>query len=291
MGLPDSVPVSTPYVPPVQEETPAQDETKEQTYTVVPGDSLSKIALQFGTTVNDIKELNNLTSDMIYVGQTLLIPGDEPTNNDVLVPEPPAEEVVAPVEGGEADDLEATPSPGDVVENNEPTEGPTDVEIVNETYIVSPGDSLSVIAKKFNTSVQAIKIANNLTGDTIYIGQKLSIPKENADKSEQQQAPSTYTVVTGDSLSAIAKKFNTTVNAIKSANNLTRDMIYIGQKLTIPGEAKEAVQQTFINHTVVSGDTLSGIAKRYNTSVNQIKQANNLKSDLIRIGQVLKIPR
>lgn len=68
-------------------------------------------------------------------------------------------------------------------------------------------------------------------------------------------------------------------------------MIYIGQKLTIPGEAKEAVQQTFINHTVVSGDTLSGIAKRYNTSVNQIKQANNLKSDLIRIGQVLKIPR
>lgn len=136
MGLPDSVPVSTPYVPPVQEETPAQDETKEQTYTVVPGDSLSKIALQFGTTVNDIKELNNLTSDMIYVGQTLLIPGDEPTNNDVLVPEPPAEEVVAPVEGGEADDLEATPSPGDVVENNEPTEGPTDVEIVNETYIV-----------------------------------------------------------------------------------------------------------------------------------------------------------
>lgn len=201
------------------------------------------------------------------------------------------QEVVAPVEGGEADDLEATPSPGEVVENNEPTEGQTDVEIVNETYIVSPGDSLSVIAKKFNTSVQAIKIANNLTGDTIYIGQKLSIPKENADKSEQQQAPSTYTVVTGDSLSAIAKKFNTTVNAIKSANNLTRDMIYIGQKLTIPGEAKEAVQQTFINHTVVSGDTLSGIAKRYNTSVNQIKQANNLKSDLIRIGQVLKIPR
>jgi len=90
-----------------------------------------------------------------------------------------------------------------------------------------------------------------------------------------------YTVVAGDTLSGIAVKNGTTVTAIKNANNLTSDMIYIGQVLKVPTNV--------VVHTVASGETLYGIAKRYNTTVANIKTTNNLTSDILSIGQTLKI--
>lgn len=93
-------------------------------------------------------------------------------------------------------------------------------------YIVQPGDSLWLIATRFNTTVDAIKAANNLTSNVIYIGQVLQIPNETSGF--------TYTVQYGDSLWKIAQKFNTSVNAIKALNNLTDDSIDVGQILLIP---------------------------------------------------------
>lgn len=97
------------------------------------------------------------------------------------------------------------------------------------TYTVVKGDSLYQIARRFNTTVDAIKNLNNLSSDVIQIGQKLLIPT-----SSNQQPTTTYIVVAGDSLYLIARKFNTTVNAIKQLNNLNSDVIQIGQKLLIP---------------------------------------------------------
>lgn len=95
-------------------------------------------------------------------------------------------------------------------------------------YIVRAGDSLWLIAQKYNTTVNAIKLQNGLTNDMLSIGQVLIIP------APQSTSAIRYTVRAGDSLWLIAQKYNTTVNAIKSLNGLTSDMLSIGQVLDIP---------------------------------------------------------
>lgn len=98
-----------------------------------------------------------------------------------------------------------------------------------------------------------------------------------------------YTVKKGDTLYQIAKKYNINVDELKKTNNLTTNNLSIGQKLTIPKKQTEKPTVTTI-YTVKKGDTLYQIAKKYNTTVNDIKQLNNLTNNLLSIGQELKIP-
>ena len=160
-----------------------------------------------------------------------------------------------------------------------------------KTYTVSAGDTLWGIANRNDTTVSELREANGLTTDLLYVGQVLRIPTDEASVVTPPATPETgttapvytvnYTVVAGDTLSGIAVKNGTTVTAIKNANNLTSDMIYIGQVLKVPTNV--------VVHTVASGETLYGIAKRYNTTVANIKTTNNLTSDILSIGQTLKI--
>lgn len=99
----------------------------------------------------------------------------------------------------------------------------------------------------------------------------------------------TVTVVKGDTLSQLAVKYNTTVSAIKKENNLTSDMIYIGQTLQI-GESSSSTSTTK-KYTVKSGDSLWKIAVNHNTTVSNLKSWNNLKSDTIYPGQVLIVSK
>ena len=102
-----------------------------------------------------------------------------------------------------------------------------------------------------------------------------------------------YTVVSGDTLWLLAQRFGTTVDAIKSLNNLTSDALSIGQVLKIPGTGGVTPPPPpigYFNYTVVSGDTLWLLAQRFGTTVDAIKSLNNLTSDALSIGQVLKIP-
>lgn len=100
-----------------------------------------------------------------------------------------------------------------------------------------------------------------------------------------------YTVVKGDNLWNLAKKYNTTVANIKSENNLKSDLLKIGQKLKITPNTKEtSVKNEYKTYKVVKGDNLWNLAKKYNTTVSKLKSINNLKSDLLKIGQTLKIP-
>lgn len=91
-----------------------------------------------------------------------------------------------------------------------------------ETYIVQSGDTLSHIAVKFNVTVAELKEWNNLSSDTIYVGQELIVKK-----------PNTYTVQSGDTLSHIAIRFGVTVSQLKEWNNLSSDTIYVGQVLIV----------------------------------------------------------
>ena len=96
-----------------------------------------------------------------------------------------------------------------------------------------------------------------------------------------------YTVRSGDTLWVLAQRYGTTVDAIKSLNGLTSNILNIGQVLKIP----TPTDYNYFEYTVRSGDTLWVLAQRYGTTVNAIKSLNGLTSDLLSIGQVLLIPR
>jgi len=158
----------------------------------------------------------------------------------------------------------------------------------NNTYIVQKGDSLYQIAKKYNTSVEKIKELNNLTNNSLSIGQQLFIP---TNEKEQESTPlkNTYIVQKGDNLYQIAKKYNTTIDELKKINNLNTNTLSIGQILNLPIQESEE-NKNLISYTVQKGDSLYQIGNKYNVSVNKIKEINNLTSNLLSIGQILKIP-
>lgn len=96
-----------------------------------------------------------------------------------------------------------------------------------------------------------------------------------------------YTVISGDTLWSIARKFNTTVSELKDINGLSNSLLSIGQTLKVPKE--ETIEQNNI-YIVKKGDTLYNIAKNYDTSVNELLQLNNLTNTILTIGQKLIIP-
>lgn len=97
-----------------------------------------------------------------------------------------------------------------------------------------------------------------------------------------------YIVRSGDTLWLLAQRFHTTVDAIKNLNGLTSNNLSIGQVLKIPAGATPA---PYFEYTVRPGDTLWLLAQRYGTTVSAIKNQNGLRSDILNIGQILKIPR
>lgn len=103
----------------------------------------------------------------------------------------------------------------------------------------------------------------------------------------------TIKVKSGDTLSKYSKQYKISVSEIKKANKLSSDRIKIGQSIYIPEKGKvvtkSSTSPSSLVYTVRSGDSLSSIAKKYRTTVTQLKAGNRLKSDLIRIGQKLKI--
>lgn len=186
----------------------------------------------------------------------------------------------------------------------------TNASTTQSTYIVKRGDTLGAIARQHNTTVARLKSANNLKSDLILIGQRLVVsqqastpaPKPAVSTPSQSTTQTTkavtYTVKRGDTLSKIARDHKTTVARLKSVNNLKSDLILIGQRLTVstttttqtvakaPTQSAPASSQTI---KVQRGDTLSHLARRHNTTVQRLKQLNNLKSDLIFINQTLKV--
>lgn len=155
-----------------------------------------------------------------------------------------------------------------------------------EVYVVVKGDSLYSIAKIYGVSVNDILKANNLTNTALSIGQKLIIPvNDNASNNYI-----IYTVVKGDSLYSIAKIYGVTVNDIRVLNSLKSDALQIGDKLKIPVNNSDTTTPTYATHIVVSGDSLYSIAKKYNTTVGNLKQLNNLTTNMLSIGQNLKVP-
>ena len=213
-------------------EVPGSSSSASGTYTVKSGDSLWKIANEYGLTVAELKSLNGLTSDNLSIGQVLKVSNSSGSSNSS-----------------------------------------------GNTYTVKSGDSLWKIANQYGITVNELKSLNDLTSDILSIGQVLQIPSS----SSSNNSGSTYTVKAGDSLWNIANKYGITVDELKNLNNLTSNTLSIGQILKVPSGGN--------TYTVKSGDSLWSIANRYGTTVDTLKSLNGLTSNTLSIGQVLRLQK
>lgn len=224
-------------------------------YVVKQGDTLYGISNQFGVSANELAKINNVNALNLKVGQTLTIPNALGSNPSTMF-----------------------------------------------MYTVKKGDSLYSISKKYYTTVNDIKSFNNLKTNTLYIGQILRIP-EIYTKEDEMYAPSykSYTVKKGDTLYTIARDNNLSVEQILKDNSITNNIINVGQILKIRindetltdlecfGREYEPQSENITLYEVKRSDNLYSIAKKFNTTIQKIKSLNDLKSDALTIGQILKI--
>lgn len=197
-----------------------QDNT--EVYTVVSGDTLSKIAAKYNTTVSELVKLNNISNpNLIYVGQKIILKA-KTTETPKPVEQPIVEKPVEPV-----------------VEK--PVEKPT-ATVEEEIYVVKAGDTLSKIAEKYGTTWKALAEYNKIENpNIIFVNQKIAIPLKGKAVEVQKpveqvkpKQPVTYKVVAGDTLWDIAKKYNTTVAELVRINDIKNaNLIYVGQVLKI----------------------------------------------------------
>ena len=218
-------------------------------YTVKAGDTIYGISKQFGVSAMDIYNLNNLTNSNIKVGQVLKIPTNSGTNPSNMF-----------------------------------------------YYTVKKGDSLYSIARIYNTTVNEIIKLNNLKSTNLSIGQTLRIPETNESVTTMPPSFINYTVKKGDNLYSIAKKNNISVDTIIQDNALNTNNLFIGQVLKIRTDNSvieecfgSSYSPTTNTYTVKKGDSLYSIAKKFNTTVNDLISKNNLKSTNLSIGQILKV--
>lgn len=202
-------------------------------YIVKKGDSLWSIASKNNTTVDNIKKLNNLSSNNLSVGQVLKLSYDEKKedikeSNIYTVKKGDSLWLIANKYGTTVDELKnANNLKSNTLSIGQTLIIPEKKENTNKiSYVVKKGDSLWLIANKYDTTVEKIKSTNNLKGNTLSIGQVLVIPSSSEFI--------TYTVKKGDSLWLIANKYNTTVDNIKKLNNLSSNNLQINQKLILP---------------------------------------------------------
>lgn len=189
-----------------------------QTYQVRSGDSLYLISRRFNVPTETLKNSNNLSSNLIYPGQTLTIP---------------------------------------------------------TAYQVRPGDSLYLIATRNGVSLASLRATNNIWHNYLEVGQTLYLPLSQGSTNPGQGAPSggdqVYTVRANDSLYLIAKRYGTTIQALKTANKLSSDFIYPGQTLTIPAGTGSANPGGNNSNPGNSGNNGGNYGSKYNLSQAEIE--------------------
>ena len=249
-------------------------------YTVKSGDSLWSIANKYSTTVNELKSLNNLSSNILQVGQILVLPSstnDDNSGNTYTVKLGDSLWSIANKYNTTVNELKSLNNlSSDVLQIGQVLSVPSNSVSVGNTYTVKSGDSLWSIANKYNTTVSNLKSLNNLSSDVLQIGQVLNVPSNSVSMGN------TYTVKSGDSLWNVANRYGISVAELKSLNNLSSDVLQIGQVLNVPSSNNVYI--------VKSGDSLWSIANRYGTSVSELKSLNNLSSNSLTIGQELILP-
>ena len=187
------------------------------------------------------------------------------------------------------------------------------VAVAPTSYTVVPGDNVSSIAARYGVSTASVLALNGLSWKSlIFPGQVLKLSATSATAAPVAAAPASgaggrYTIVRGDTISAIAARFGVTTQAVLTANGLARSsIIYPGQTIAIPASGAPVAIQTVssvtpapappapaaaIGYTIVAGDTVSAIAARFGVTTSAILAANGMgSSTIIYSGRKLVIP-
>ncbi|WP_081326593.1 LysM peptidoglycan-binding domain-containing protein [Latilactobacillus curvatus] len=236
-------------------------------YTVKAGDSVWAIANKYGISMNDLISWNNIKNNMIHPGDVLTVSKTATGNT-----------------------------------NNNNSNSNNGNQTSNKTYTVKSGDSVWAISNRYGISMADLVKWNNIRNNFIYPGQKLVVSQgattgnsnnNNTNSTNPGQASGkTYTVKAGDSVWGIANRNGISMAQLIKANNIKNNFIYPGQVLKLTAGATTPTTPNTNSgktYTVKSGDSLWSIAQKNNTSIAQLKSANNLHSDLILVGQVLKL--
>lgn len=210
-------------------------------YVVKKGDTLWSIARAYGLTVDKLKSLNNLTSNNLTIGDSLIVK-DSSENSDnsssvdnnkyYIVKKGDSLYSIARRNNMTVDELKSLNNlTSNILSIGQKLIISSGSNVPNNVYVVKKGDTLWSIANNFNVSVNDLKNANNKSNNSLSIGEQLIIPGKSTG---ENVSTIIYTVKSGDNLYSIARRYNVTVNEIKSLNNLSSNLLSIGQKLSIP---------------------------------------------------------
>lgn len=223
------------------------------TYVVQKGDNLYSISKKFNTTPATLMTLNHLSNTLLNIGQVLIVKKEEEG-----IPEHIGIDLCGVYEEEVSDP-------------------------VYDLYTVQKNDSLYSIAKNYQTTVANLMYLNNLNNNLLSLGQQLKVP--------HHATTIDYYVKAGDTLYSIASNYNVTPKRIITVNQLDTTSLVIGQLLKIPTASSTNGSTDSITYTVQKGDSLYSISKKFNTTVDKIKQENHLKSNILSINQTLIIPQ
>jgi membrane-bound lytic murein transglycosylase D len=246
-------------------------------HTVRRGDSLGRIASQHGVSLSELMQANGLRSTVIHPGQRLAVPvqavasGRAPANINTR-------QILAFDYGTRANRPVAT---GRVVSTGRFAAAntvQTQTPVARTSSPAAPAsDEAEAPAPRQQPATQQPAASSNTA-------------TANRSSSSNTDTRVVYTVRRGDNLSSIAQRYNVSIAQIRSWNNLRNNNIQAGQRLTMyTNSDAPAPAPSRVTHVVRRGETLSGIASRYNVSVAQIRSWNNLRSNTIRVNQRLTI--
>lgn len=253
------------------------------------GESLFRIARKYGVSVENLVDLNSLSSknSTLNIGQKLIVSVKEDSEEEV-----------------DDDGVNEIASTGSASVN------PKLDKAIVVSHRVKYGENISEIASMYDTDVDKIKKDNRLKSNSLRSGTNLKIvtlvnPEslKNNNVANDKQIAFHY-VRRGETLGRIASKYDMSVSDIQRENSLRGSKIYPGQKLkiqkTVGGNTREEVNIASVSkptnsesniqvHSVNKGESLYNISRRYNISVSDLKSMNNLSSDYIYEGQKLKL--
>ena len=307
----EDAPTPTPMVASVPERRSGSTGSAMRYHTVRRGESPSAIARRYNVPLNELLRWNNLSRNAtIHSGQRLVIavgddaepvetppasaPATEPTPTPAPSPAPSSTPTLA---------LAPPPGPAPARTQQNPT---PDFETV--THQVARGETASQIAARYNVPLDDLLSWNNKNrSSVIRVGEELSIRQASSEAASAPSStpasntPATHTVTRGETLGAIADRYQVALADLKTWNNKDdRAIVHVGEEVRLRAGAASGSQSgsaptqqaapQYQTHTVARGETLSGIAARYNVALNDLRSWNNKgNSATIQVGETLRI--
>ncbi|MDR0621312.1 MAG: LysM peptidoglycan-binding domain-containing protein [Deltaproteobacteria bacterium] len=263
---PTPAPTAQPSAPPPMPVAVASSQTRRSqvinsiSHRVRAGDTILGIARLYGVKADQIKSDNRLASNAIREGQILNIRSNLPLTASSETPRSSRNTWVQVSEG------------------------------VPATHTVKAGETVSTIAANYKVSQRQLRDLNELSGDTIKVGQKLKIGTVPAPKSTVTGGED-YKVVAGDTVSGIADRYGLTSEELRQINNLSGNDLKIGQVLRVPAirTASARASTATKESQGKESETATEIAGRLGVREENIQKLNDISDDLAKVGQTIKV--